>query len=189
MDASFISKQSSQRIAKRYNIMNPKLLTIVCMFFLAATGLRAQANLNSIVYNLKSDPKNAPAIAAMAVVENPKLTARIVTAALTALPKQSVEIVRALLKVDPKEVTLIIRAAILAQPSLAVQFTSMAVAMYPDQSAAIIKAATSVAPAEVRDAIAAPSDNNLGNGQVSGGNASTPSFPTQPIQPLTSPAS
>jgi hypothetical protein len=160
----------------------------------AAIG-SAQVDLQALVINIRSDPKNSPAIVAMAVVENPRSVSRIVATSVKALPRHTVNIVKAALRVAPKQATSIVRAAILAEPSLAVEITNAATAAVPDQSAAILKVAVAAAPADLKDQIggtpeSASSDDNLGESKGSSGPPPSVSFPSQPVQPdLVSPSS
>jgi hypothetical protein len=174
--------------------MNNKHLMLAAAFALSAAGLRAEFSTSSVVINARSDPKNAPAIVAMAAIENPKFTLAIVRASVSAIPSRAVDIVRSVLRVDPKDAPEIVRQAILAQPSLAVQITTAALNTEPDQKDAIVRSAEKAAPADVRDSIADLSSegagSNLGNGTVSGGAPTSPSFPSQPVNAgLISPAS
>jgi len=171
--------------------MNSKYLLVPAAFFLGSAGLEAQFNTSSLVINARSDPKNAPSIVAMAVVENPKYALVIVRSAVAAMPTRAVDIVRAVLRVDPNDAAEIVRQAILGQPRLAVEITAAAVAILPDHSAAIVKAAIAVAPADLRGAIAAPAETGgeIGNENVSGGTPVSPAFPSQPVDAgLISPA-
>jgi len=175
--------------------MNTKYLKIAAAFAFSAVGLHAEFSTSSVVINARSDPKNAPAIVAMAVVENPKFTLAIVRAAVSAIPSRATDIVRSILKVDPKDAPEIVRQAILAQPSLAVQITTAAVTLLPDQANAILKTAEKTAPADVRGTIADlagdKSDGSpISSGNVSSGAPTSPSFPSQPVDAgLISPAS
>src|ERR1700722_11964939 len=101
--------------------MNSKYLLVPAAFFLGSAGLEAQYNTSSLVINARSDPKNAPSIVAMAVVENPKYALVIVRSAVAAMPTRAVDIVRAVLRVDPNDAAEIVRQAILGQPRLAVE--------------------------------------------------------------------
>jgi hypothetical protein len=174
--------------------MKYKHLFIMAASVFCTSALRAEFNTSSIVINAKSDPRNAPAIIAMAAIENPKYTLSIVRAAAKAMPNLTVYIVKAVLKVDPKDAPEIVRQAILAQPSLAVEITTAAVALLPDQAQAITTVAAEASPASLRDAVSALSGTDsgpsLGNGNVSGGAPVSPSFPSQPVDAgLISPAS
>jgi hypothetical protein len=169
--------------------MTTKFLSFILAFFLAASALRAEVNINSVINSARRDPKNAPAIIAFAAIDNPKALLPILSAAVAAFPDQAVEIVRALLKVAPKQVVEIVHAAVLAQPKLSTDIVTVALAAAPEQAAAIQRTADDAAKNEVETAIASPSDTNLGGGTNSGA-PSAPPFPAQPIRPdLVSPSS
>jgi hypothetical protein len=155
----------------------------------------AEFNAQSFAINLRSDPRNAPAIVAMAALDNPKAVSRIVGVAVKTLPKETLGIVRAALRAEPGQATAIVRAAILAAPRLAVEITNEATTLLPDQTAAITKAAEAAAPDDLKDAIAGSAGSesggdNLGDSKVSGGAPPSPSFPSQPVSPdVVSPSS
>jgi len=185
----FASIGPCHQIYKDYNIMNSKYLIISGAFLLAVTGLRADFNPNTVVANALADPKNAPAIVALAVAQNPKSLDAIVAAVVAALPGQAAGIVQALLNIDPGQATQIVEDAIKADPKAAAQITMAAVTALPAQSAAIIAAATSVAPADLQSAVASPSGDGLG-GNSTGTTPAASGFPSQPVQPdLVSPSS
>lgn len=176
----------------RAHIMKTKFL-LSAVFLSAVAGLNAaDFNAQSLAINVRSDPKNAPAIVALAAVENPRAISRIVTAGIKALPKQTLAIVKAVLRVSPKQAPAIVKAAILAQPRLAVEIANEATTLVPDEASEITKAAEAVAPEDLRDSIAGSEGgtDNLGESRASGGAPPTPGFPTQPVQPdLVSPSS
>jgi hypothetical protein len=178
-----------QPVGVRENkLLTMKLRAFIITFFLATVALRAEVKVDSMLANAKSDPKNAPAIVALAAVDNPKFLLPIVSASVEALPNQAVEIVRALLKIAPKQALEIVRAAINAQPQLAGRISSMAAAMFPDQAEQIVKAADDAAAGVPETAEASPTSSNLGGS--AGAFPSAPAFPAQPIRPdLVSPSS
>jgi hypothetical protein len=173
--------------------MNTKILFVAGAFVLAGSSLRAEFSVNSVVINAKSDPRNAPAIVAMASIENPKYTLSLVRAATRAMGNHAVAIVLAVLKVDPKDAPEIVRQAILGQPTLALQIANAAVAAVPDQRAAILRSASDAAPADARTSIEALEEttpSSLPNSTLTGGSPAAPSFPSQPVDAgLISPSS
>jgi len=176
--------------------MKNNSLLILGLLVAASAARAADFDAPTLITNVRSDPRNAPAIVAMAAVENPHAVTRVVTAGVKALPRQTLAIEKAVLQVDPKQAPAIVKAAIVAEPSMAVAITSTATKLLPDQAAAITKAALSVAPADAKEAIAGTngegsgSDDNLGESKASGGAPAAPSFPSQPVQPdLVSPSS
>jgi hypothetical protein len=173
--------------------MKTKFLMGAALLSVISVLNAAEFNAESLTINMRSDPKNAPAIVALAVAENPKAAARIVSTAVKALPKETVSIVKAVLRVDPKQAAAIVRAAILAEPRLAAEITNAATRLLPDEAAEITKAAEAAAPDDLKDSIAG-SDNggsdNLGDSKASGGAPPSPSFPSQPVSPdVVSPSS
>jgi len=175
--------------------MKTKFLAGLALLAVGATLRADDFSAQSLATNVRSDPRNAPAIVAMAAVENPRAITRVITAGVRALPRQTLAIEKAVLQVAPKQAPAIVRAAILAQPARAVEITATATKLFPDQAAAITKAALAVAPADAKEAIAgtasdSSSDDNLGESKASGGPPPAPSFPSQPVQPdLVSPSS
>jgi hypothetical protein len=171
----------------------PFVLGVGC-FLSVAIGLRADVDVSSVVRGAMSDPSSAPAVIALAVVENQASAIQLVAASVAAMPSEATAIVHDVLKVDPKQVSDIVRTAILAQPTLASQITSAAVSALPDQSAAIYDAAASAAVSAPNQTAAPSPDASepLGTPNVTNGTSSPSiSFPTQPIQPvaLVSPSS
>jgi len=175
--------------------MKIKFLTGLALFAVGSTLRADDFSAQSLATNVRSDPRNAPAIVAMAAVENPHSIARVITAGVRALPRQTLAIEKAVLQVEPRQAPTIVRAAILAQPTKAVEITATATKLFPDQAAAIKKAALAVAPSDAKDTIAGTagdsgSDDNLGESKASGGPPAAPAFPSQPVQPdLVSPSS
>jgi hypothetical protein len=172
-----------------YNNMNARLFFLITTIVVANIGRAADPTVDSVVAGARSDPANAPAIVALAVIEHPKSLERIVTDSVAALPDRAVDIVRALLKVAPKQAAAIVGAAIQGAPKLAVEITTAAVALLPDRRAEIIAAAVDAAPVELRGVFTAPMGESL---RASGITSDTtpPSFPAQPIRPdLVSPSS
>jgi hypothetical protein len=174
--------------------MNSKHLFLAALLVAGTSGLRAEFSVNSVVINARSDPKNAPAIVAMASIENPKYTLRLVRAATTSLPSRAVEITRSVLKVDPKDAPEIVRQAILGQPRLALQITTAAVALLPDQRGAIVSSAAEVAPVDSKSSITdldeAGTSGTSSSSNLSGGTPVAPAFPSQPVDAgLISPSS
>lgn len=174
-------------------IMKTKYLLGAALFLAFKALNAAEFNAQSLAINERSDPRNAPAIVAMAAVENPKAISRIVAAGVKALPKQTLSIVRAVLRVEPKQAAAVVRAAILAEPRLATEIANEATTLLPDQASAITKAAVAAAPEDLKDSIGGSTDGgseNLGEVNASGGTPPAPSFPSQPVQPdVVSPSS
>ncbi len=181
--------------AQKYAIIMKTKHLLGTALFLAFNALyAADFNAQSLAINERSDPRNAPAIVAMAAVENPRAISRIVTAGVKALPKQTLSIVKAVLRVAPKQAAAVVKAAILAEPRLATEIASEATTLLPDQASAITKAAVAAAPEDLKDSIEGGSTDggseNLGEANASGGTPPAPSFPNQPVQPdVVSPSS
>lgn len=164
-----------------------KIRALFLSFFAAVGLLRAEVDLDALVKVAQGSSKNAPAIIADAVSENPKDALRILSASLAAMPERAKEIVRAVLKVVPKQAPDVVRVAIESLPQLSAEIVPLATAMYPEL-AAEIRAAAEQAGSKVETALAAPSETNLGRGAGSAG-ASAPAFPAQPVRPdLVSPS-
>jgi len=162
--------------------MKTKLILFTSLLALAAHPLRAETNVETVVFEAVSNQKNAVAIFGWAVMEDPSSAPQLVAAAFTALPEKAVEILRAALKAAPGQAVAIVRAAIQAKPERALELASFALATLPAQAREIVTAAAEAAPESARAQIAALTPPEEARASRNSRPAAR-QFPAQPVRP------